>query len=87
MQRGSKIEMKDGTVTKTVTCEVTGELVSVSVPVECYDAWRRGALIQRAMPMLTADEREIFITGTTNAEWDEMFKDDETALQEDADAT
>jgi len=74
MNQGSKIEIKDGTVTKTVKCSVTGQLQSVTVPVEQFDAWRNGTLIQRAMPQLTSDERELFITGTTKAEWDEMFK-------------
>lgn len=34
--------------------------------------WMEGALIQDAMPNLTASEREFLMTGITPAEWGEM---------------
>lgn len=41
---------------------------------EDYAAWMNGTLIQRAMPYLTADEREFLMTGITAEEWNIMFK-------------
>ncbi len=35
--------------------------------------WEAGTLIQRAMPQLTASEREFIKTGVTAAEWDNEF--------------
>jgi len=32
--------------------------------------WRSGALIQHAMPNLSADDREFIMTGITPEEWD-----------------
>lgn len=36
-------------------------------------AWQAGELIQRAMPNLSADDREFIMTGTTPEEWDAAF--------------
>ena len=36
-------------------------------------AWHLGALIQNAMPNLSADDREFLMTGITPEEWDETF--------------
>ena len=38
--------------------------------------WENGALIQDAMPYLSADERELFISGTCGACFDKMFSPD-----------
>lgn len=40
-------------------------------------AWQRGALIQDAMPNLSADDREFIMTGITPDEWDEAFGEDD----------
>ena len=39
--------------------------------------WQSGTLIQRAMPNLTANEREFLMTGITREEWDELFPDED----------
>ena len=36
-----------------------------------------GKCIQDALPHLSADERELLMTGITPAEWNELFGDDE----------
>ena len=41
------------------------------------DAWIGGELIQVAMPYLTADEREILISGVCGTCFDDMFGDEE----------
>lgn len=35
-----------------------------------WDAWQAGEYIQRAMPQLTAEEREFLMSGATPDEWD-----------------
>jgi len=40
------------------------------------DAWKAGALIQRAMPNLSAAERELFISGYCNSCFEAIFADD-----------
>jgi hypothetical protein len=56
----------------------TGELRTLDLDVtqEQLDAWRSGTVIQRAMPNLSADEREFILTGITPEEWDDMFAED-----------
>ena len=36
---------------------------------ECFIAWSNGELIQKAFPMLNADQREFLMTGMTVADW------------------
>jgi len=50
----------------TMALEVTEEQIA---------AWQGGELIQRAMPNLTADEREFLMTGITAEEWENTFGD------------
>ena len=38
--------------------------------------WENGALIQDALPYLSDDERELFISGTCGACYDKMFPPD-----------
>lgn len=39
--------------------------------------YQNGALLQDAFPHLTADEREFYKTGITEAEWEELFGSEE----------
>ena len=39
--------------------------------------WKNGALIQDAMPNLSAADREFIMTGVTDEEWSEEFGDEE----------
>lgn len=54
---------------------ITGKVNTKNIPVtkEQMDNWIAGELIQKAMPNLTADEREFIKTGITAEEWEEMF--------------
>ena len=47
--------------------------MSIQVTPEQIAAWQGGELIQRAMPQLSADEREFIKTGITPEEWEETF--------------
>jgi len=54
---------------------ITGESNCMSFDVEpttfdaCFAKWEKGELIQKAFPMLNADEREFLMTGMTNSDW------------------
>lgn len=59
--------------TFTGRCVVTGELYSVFVPSHELFAYRQGALIQNAMPSVSADDREFLISGTSPKGWEILF--------------
>jgi hypothetical protein len=56
--------------------QFTNKLNAMDIPVttEELDEWKRsGSSVQAAFPHLTPDQREFLLTGTTPAEWAEMF--------------
>ena len=61
------------TITKTSPLSGNTNTMDIEVSVEQIAAWQGGELIQRAMPNLTADEREFIKTGITPEEWEEVF--------------
>jgi len=62
-----------------LTCKVRH---TVNVPEEGYVAWMNGMLIQRAMPQLSVDDREILISGQCPKAWDAIFPADEPESEE-----
>jgi hypothetical protein len=62
-----------------ITSRFTGKVnvMDLAVTDEQIRDWQNGTLIQRAMPNLTAEEREFLMTGTTPEEWKEMFGEGE----------
>ena len=40
-----------------------------------YDSWHNGNLIQDVMPYLSAEQRELMISGTCDKCWKEFFPD------------
>lgn len=63
--------------TKTIwtKCPYCRKQQSTKVPVEGYEKWKGGELIQNAMPTLSADECEALMTGICNECWDKMLED------------
>lgn len=61
----------------TGKCVITGKEVSVTVPAKELYAYRQGALIQEAMPSVSASNREFLMSGMSSEAWDKTFKDDE----------
>jgi hypothetical protein len=59
-----------------IQCGQCKKIYDVPVTVAQVTAWREGELIQRAMPNLTDDERELLLTQTCGTCFDEMFEDD-----------
>lgn len=51
-------------------CEKSYEL---EVPDKGFRLWKKGELIQDAMPELSADKRELLISGTCGKCWNVMF--------------
>ena len=59
-----------------VDCIHCGETYHIQVALDDLEAWENGELIQEAMPYLTAGERELFISGTCDNCWENMFPSD-----------
>lgn len=57
---------------------LTGNVRTLEMPVTeaQLEAWKAGELIQKAMPNLTADDREFILTGVTPEEWDATFSEE-----------
>ncbi len=47
----------------------------IDITEEQLEQWKNGKHIQWLCPQLSAEDREFMITGTTQEEWDEAFKD------------
>ncbi len=45
----------------------------IDVTPEQLQKWKDGAMIQDAMPHLSADDREFLISGATPEEWNKFF--------------
>ena len=58
-------------------CPFCGEMHEVHVNEDDYWDWQDGALVQDAFPYLTADEREMLISGICPKCWDKTFGGDE----------
>ena len=48
--------------------------LEINVTQEQIDLWQSGVPIQKAMPNVSADDREFIKTGITAQEWDDIFK-------------
>lgn len=55
-------------------CKICGEEIILDVRKEDYEKWKEGELVQVAFPYLSADERELFITGICGMCFDNLFK-------------
>jgi hypothetical protein len=54
-----------------------GQRSTLSLDGETIKRWQDGALVQDAFPYLTAEERELLITGTHPACWNKMIAAEE----------
>lgn len=61
----------------TPRCMVCGQAAQVEVDSAGYEKWKRGTLIQAALPTLSRAERELLITGTHDECWKLMSAQDE----------
>lgn len=54
----------------------------VPVTEQQLSKWRGGVLIQKAMPSLSPDQRELLISGTCGECWEKMFKEEDDYQQQ-----
>jgi len=59
------------------TCPITKDSWTLRVDKVGYTSWLSGALIQKALPRLSSDERELILSGTTAEGWKLMCGDEE----------
>jgi len=69
--------MIERTTIVAVDCIQCKETQHITTKTEDLDSWENGELIQNAMPYLTADEREVLISGICGTCFDNMFAGDE----------
>ncbi len=58
------------------TCLICDRRVTLQVNEDDYRRWFGGMLIQRAMPYLTPDERELLVPGICGQCFDSLFDDE-----------
>lgn len=54
-------------------CPFCGKVSVVTVNEKDYEAWQSGALVQNAFPYLSANDREILVSGICEECWEGMF--------------
>lgn len=64
--------MATATIT-TPACMACDKTSTVEVTVPEFKAWQAGVPIQNVFPQMSADERELLMTGTHGECWDAMF--------------
>lgn len=70
-------------ITLVTTCPCCGRINEIEVNAMDYLRWRDGMLAQNAFPYLTAEEREMLISGICPTCWDDTFSSDEEEDPED----
>jgi len=64
---------KEGQPYVRLRCNWCPTQIEAPVKLESIEAWRSGTMIQDAMPDLSPDIREMFISGTCPKCWEDMF--------------
>lgn len=71
-------EDKGGYKATTVTMKSITVNMNIEEVSQCWYNWQqRGQFIQQAFAMLRAADREFLMTGLTESEWNETFKEEE----------
>jgi hypothetical protein len=65
------------TTTIHATCPLCDDTKDIAVPTFGFHRWKQGALIQNALPEISAGDRERLITGYCEECWNTLFPDDE----------
>lgn len=74
------------TIDILTTCPFCGKETTLTVSLDGYMAWREGELIQRALPELSSNEREMLISGICPECWEKCFGEDhEDEFEDDYD--
>lgn len=62
-------------MTLVTICPICRREELVTVNEKDYEKWEKGMLVQDAFPYLTADEREMLISGICSDCWEKTFGD------------
>jgi hypothetical protein len=73
--------MSDTIVVKTKTCTVCGEYEVWSLDRQAVTKWQGGEYIQNAFPDMSAEDRELLISGTHPACWNKLFPGEDEGEQ------
>ena len=65
--------MSSTILVKTKTCCVCGEYEVWSLDRQAVNRWQAGEYVQNVFPNMTEGEREVLISGTHPACWNELF--------------
>lgn len=66
--------MNNDKITLSVPCVQCGAVHKLRVHLDDYESWKNGEkLVQEAFPYLSADKRELLISGICPECWDRMF--------------
>lgn len=55
-------------------CRDCGDIFEITVDATAYNRWLAGALIQECFPKMSADVRELLISGICGKCFDKIFK-------------
>ena len=64
-------------ITKVSLISGKEHTLEIPVTIEQLAKWQMGGLIQNVMPHLPPHQREFLMTGITEEEWNELFKESE----------
>lgn len=56
-----------------IKCPFCGEVNTVTVSCEDFNAWQNGELVQNAFPYLSSEEREMLVSGICPKCWERTF--------------
>ena len=70
-----KSEVDGGDTTLHVKCNIANGVFRIKTKTTDVERWVAGEHIQIVMPYLSADDRELLISGTSPEAWDKIFGD------------
>ncbi len=84
MINGKITTTDNGKIHFETTCQFCSKPAIVeNIPADAFQRWQEGMFIQNALPMLTAGDREILISGTHDECWQKAFLSEEEESEED----
>jgi hypothetical protein len=69
----------EGTVEIEAFCEMCTRKFKITAGRAGFIAWRKGELIQKALPELPKEDRELLVSGTCSSCFDKLFAGEEEA--------
>jgi len=58
---------------KNILCRMCGETTEIHLNKKDFDMWKKGKPIQDALHYLSADQRELLLSGTCGTCFDKLF--------------